>query len=137
MNMDEENKLLRFLSMALPYGVFCINSEDENSKAYKLKSINKHKGLWYYGFDGFSCLKPLPYLRPLSTMTEEEHSNLFNAYHYLEVKVAKSTGDYLKAAYIGDDAKYKWLLENKFDFLDLISDGLAIEITKENNPYKL
>ena len=78
-----------------------------------------------------------PYLRPLTNMTEEEHSNLFNAYHYLELKVAKSTGDYLKAAYIGDDAKYKWLLENKFDFLDLISDGLAIEITEENNPYKL
>jgi hypothetical protein len=29
-----------------------------------------------------------------------------------------------------------WLLKNHFDFRSLIPKGLAIEVTKDNNPYK-
>ena len=29
-----------------------------------------------------------------------------------------------------------WLLENHFDFMELIPMDAAIEITKDNNPYK-
>lgn len=32
---------------------------------------------------------------------------------------------------------YDWLNAHHFDYRDLIKKGLAIEVTKENNPYKI
>lgn len=72
------------------------------------------------------------YLRPMSSMTEEEKSyyedRWFEGYHC-------SGGDDMVSepeipSYID------WLLKNHFDFRGLIPKGLAIAVTEENNPYK-
>ena len=60
-----------------------------------------------------------PYLRPMESMTEEE----FNEY--------ESIKGWKKEYELVD-----WLNKNMFDYRGLIEKGLAIEVTKENNPYK-
>ena len=64
-----------------------------------------------------------PYLRPISSMTEEE---------------AFEFGDTILNAEPEDLAvnKIDWLNEHHFDYRGLIEKGLAIEVTKDNNPYK-
>ena len=77
-------------------------------------------------------VKIKPYLFPLSSMTEEQYNEFFSYYHNIEMAEVKASGDYLKAAYIGDDAKYSWLNENHFDYRGLIEKGLAIDATELN-----
>lgn len=72
-----------------------------------------------------------PYLRPLSTMTEEE---------IIEFNNIPSTKNYtiIENDLPWDVAHYKqidWLNKKMFDFRGLIPKGLAIS-TKEFNPYK-
>lgn len=77
-------------------------------------------------------VKIKPYLFPLSSMTEEQYNEFFSYYHNMEMAEVKASGDYLKAAYIGDDAKYSWLNAHHFDFRGLIEKGLAINATGLN-----
>ena len=82
--------------------------------------------------DGVDISDFKPYLFPLSSMTEEQHNEFFSYYHDIEMAEVKASGDYLKAAYIGDDAKYSWLNKNHFDWRGLIEKGLAIDATGLN-----
>ena len=63
-----------------------------------------------------------PYLRPLSSMTEEEKKeyNLTKALSIVDYPTLKS---------------FDWLNAHHFDYRGLIPMGLAIEVTEENNPY--
>lgn len=73
-----------------------------------------------------------PYLRPMSSITEEEmfdfHENggLLNHHFKYEVELNILT--------VG---AIDWLNKYHFDYRGLIEKGLAIEVTNENNPYKL
>ena len=64
------------------------------------------------------------YLRPLSSMTDEEKEVYRTFFNY------DGIDEYCFKDYID------WLNESHFDYRCLISKGLAIEVTKENNPYK-
>lgn len=64
-----------------------------------------------------------PYLRPRSSMTNEE------AVEYHELC------DVLYGVYFNTIDSIKWLYAHHFDVDDLIPAGLAIEVTKENGPY--
>ena len=72
------------------------------------------------------------YLRPMSSMTEEERSyyedRWFEGYH------AKHGDDMVSEPEI--PSYIDWLNANYFDYRNLIEKGLAIEVTEENNPYK-
>ena len=73
-----------------------------------------------------------PYLRPMSSMTEEE---------IIEFNNIPSTKNYtiIKDDLPWDVANYKqidWLNAHHFDYRGLIKKCLAIAVTKENNPYK-
>lgn len=74
----------------------------------------------------------LPYLRPMSSMTEEEREEfnnipMFKSYYLLKVDLPFEIGNY---------KVFDWLNAHHFDYRGLIEKGLAIEITKNNNPYK-
>ena len=81
-----------------------------------------------------------PYLRPLSSMTEEEKKELLSL-------IDSETKEVIEQIKSGDcgvmEGKYHfnslkeldWLYAKQFDFRGLIPKGLAIEVTKENNPY--
>ena len=70
-----------------------------------------------------------PYLRPMSSMTEEEEIE-YDA-TFATIKLADGHYDSTMTY-----KSFDWLNAHHFDYRGLIEKGLAIEITKENNPYK-
>ena len=104
---------------------------------------------FYFGEDcGISIndvSKIKPYLRPMSSITEEEFAKL-KEYGRLEHDqldlVSFQNGAYkMLDFYISGVPSgavirvFDWLNKYHFDYLDLIQIGLAIDVTKENNPY--
>ena len=65
-----------------------------------------------------------PYLRPMSSMTEEERKE----YNKTTIPLDYYDGDTIET--------FDWLNAHHFDYRGLIEKGLAIEVTEENNPYK-
>lgn len=131
MTQEEKDLLLKDLCARLPYGV---KVQDELGRINKLVIGNNdlirlfYNDFSIYGEEQIS----LPYLFPLSSMTEEQYNEFFSYYHNVEMTEVKSSGDYLKAAYIGDDAKYSWLNSHHFNYRGLIEKGLAIDATGLN-----
>lgn len=142
--MKEKDKdlLLKDLCMRLPYRVFI---RPEGLDGYELLTFEPDPDL-----DVLTGVKYLqnddpifitdgseyeigdfkPYLRPMSSMTEEEKSlflDLRNTLTYQE-----------NGEYDLDDFNelQDFLNRNHFDWRGLIPMGLAIEVTEENNPYK-
>lgn len=121
----EKELLLRDLCARLPYGVKVQIIKNNQLGTYTLypSDIDSFK-------HNFQDIKP--YLRPMSSMTEEEKKELrllkdsfdFNCYTagYYNFQVNLAVAD--------------WLLKNHFDYRGLIPMGLAIEVTEENNPYE-
>lgn len=72
-----------------------------------------------------------PYLRPMSSMTEEEYKELNSISSYYGFAPYKYIGDWCPNYEMID-----WLIKHHFDYRGLIEKGLAIEVTEENNPYK-
>ena len=136
--MTEEDKelLLRDLSARLPYGVRVFVSGDDFDNyqyPYLLTAISK------FGQDSFCKIyspiyTPLgcpdienvkPYLRSMSSMTEEEQRTLDSMCNGVEM-VSRLSG--LKMF----DKAFNWLKENHFDYSGLIEKGLAIDATGLN-----
>ena len=147
--MKQENSkqlLLKDLSARLPYGVkieltwwvmgegTCINTALEPDHIEQL--LNDE--------DGDTEIKP--YLRPMSSMTEEEFNKLkeYSGLKYDQLDLAsfqngtyKCLDFYLSEVPSGAVIRvFDWLNRYHFDYRDLIPMDLAIAVTKENNPYK-
>ena len=77
-----------------------------------------------------------PYLRPLSSMTEAENDDLYESggqacwKNGSEIRLNELAG--FKETY----RSLIWLVRNHFDCFNLINQGLAIGVTKNNNPYE-
>lgn len=134
----DKSLLLKDLCGRLPYGVKMIDTEPysaEHNPILTLSYISEDNGIGCRAGKGFmatSLGSIKPYLFPLSSMTEEQYNEFFSYYHNIEMDEVKASGDYLKAEYIGDDAKYSWLNKNHFDYRGLIEKGLAIDATGLN-----
>lgn len=124
--MTQANKelILKDLCGRLPYGVKVQHQhEDYLNEIQTIERISRRYGEIetesVLGFvDDFK-----PYLRPMSSMTEEERKeyNLTKALSIVDYPTLKS---------------FDWLNAHHFDYRGLIPKGLAIEVTEENNPYK-
>ena len=129
MTQEDKNLLLRDLSARLPYGVKVYVGEDI---AMTLKQID------YKGFceswenEDFKCHSRwmLPYLRPMSSMTEEE-INEFHKLRFIHVNYGLEPLQCVLSV-----NEIDWLNAHHFDYRGLIEKGLAIAVTKENNLYK-
>jgi len=121
MRQEDKQLLLKDLCARLPYGVIVrIRSEHYTDSLTKKLDASHLFGIQK------SVLEVKPYLRPMSNMTEEEeriYNQLMTDIHY---KSRVSTANRF----------ISWMLENHFDYQELIPKGLAIEVTKENNPYE-
>ena len=140
MTQEDKELLLKDLCARLPYKVkCCIYNFGEDTVRIK------EDVLWSVQGDNILTLKSCvengeaymyhqikPYLFPLSSMTEEQYNEFFSYYHNIEMAEVKSSGDYLKAAYMGDDEKYSRLNKDHFDYRGLIGRGLAIDATNLN-----
>ncbi len=135
--MTQENKelLLKDLCARLPYGVkfkWCDGLHDDYytligiDEQYIIgRSAGGHEVLFIIGEDDVK-----PYLRPMSSMTEEEREEYEKT---LEIEYQDMLPEPI---YHKTLDSYYYLLEHHFDFLGLIPAGFAIAVTEENNPYK-
>jgi hypothetical protein len=146
MTQEEKQLLIQDLSTRLPYKTYVKTTKGigyvyaiNTSQLIELSVANNSE----YWSEVFNIDEIKPYLRPMSSMTEEEKKEFIDAtdgeLRYSEVfdvikplcaseDFCASFDSYLKAV--------DWLNARHFDYRGLIERGLAIEVTKENNPYK-
>ena len=121
MVQEDKELILKDLCARLPYNcrVFYEYVDDLDGKTY---GYSLTLNTWC--IDELEAKKATikPYLRPMSSMTEEEKNEYFGRTMTIDiVQTSKEVIDWLNAHY--------------FDYRGLIERGLAIEITEENNPY--
>ena len=133
MTQEEKSLLLQDLSARLPYGVkieltwwvmdegTCINTTLEPDHIEQLLN------------DEYGDTEIKPYLRPMSSMTKEEAKEIY----LLLFKVERIGIPDICKEQNAISLLYDWLNTHHFDYRGLIPKGLAIEVTEENNPYKL
>ena len=136
MTQEEIQLLLVDLSARLPYGVICkvkyiLNNETTYGEDIEKECTDIVKRIYFDNYTvytewlGQECdvedIKP--YLRSMSSMTEEEKEELY-----------QKTGFKIDDYFLGLSA-IDWLNAHHFDYRGLIERDLAIAVTKEN-PYE-
>lgn len=132
MNITQENKELLFknLSARLPYHVRVkVWLKDGTTEEGVLDLEHNYADVLRDAFYYNKIVDIKPYLRPLSSMTEEEMDAYANTNSFLYTNGIPYNLVYTTKGLF-------FLLNNHFDIFDLISKGLAIAVTEENNPYK-
>lgn len=135
MTQEEKGILLKDLCSRLPYKVkFGIGSCKLG--VYDLVEINTKKNKVIYGTKLYVNLESCkPYLRPMSSMTEDEKRELLKYGAVVRLENAE-VADVSCTGFDRHAEVQDWLNAHHFDFRNLIEKGLAIEVTEENNPYK-
>jgi len=141
MTQEDKELLLKDLCARLPYGVML------NIDYYDLQGDGKLKNrdvILSYGnighcFGHTNWVNAKPYLRPISSMTKEEEDEWcgLNVDPLLEAVGERHTR--VEDLMLRAKSQYmptEWFNAHHFDYRGLIPLGLAIEVTKENNPYK-
>ena len=136
MTQKDKDLLFKDLCARLPYHVRCkIWLEDGTTEEGPLDLQHNYGDVLQ---DAFFCdkIKEIkPYLRPLSSMTEEEVKEYHNLC-YEEEREQIEFGDWVTRVYYHDTIEsIDWLNKHHFDYRGLIEKGLAIEVTEDNNPY--
>lgn len=130
--MTQEDKKLLFkdLSARLPYHVRVkVWLKDGTTEEGALDLEHNYADVLRDAFYYNKIVDIKPYLRPMSSMTLEEIEEFRHFKDYLRESECK--------IHIANYNQIQWLFKKHFDFLELIPKGLAIEVTKENNPYKI
>ena len=126
MTSEDRELLLKDLGGRLPYRVKILDIPA--NVVGKLFLISTTDTVQYETADdsGIQTLYNIkPYLRPMSSMTEEEQRTLDSMCNGVEM-VSRLSG--LKMF----DKAFNWLNENHFDYRGLIEKGLAIDATGLN-----
>jgi hypothetical protein len=127
--MEQEDKklLLKYLCMALPYKVKVCLYEKETCI---LTGVDGYEVYLDVNSDSFRIESIKPFLRPMSSMTEEEKEE-FDGFCVIDEFAWKGNSEigYKNQAIIMSDA-IEWLLKKHFDIFDLIPKGLAIKVTE-------
>ena len=127
MTQEEKSLLLKDLSARLPYGVKVLNMAEGANEVCELDSImtsRKHKDNIFvsitlpddFVMTGIEMVKP--YLRPMSSMAEEEKTE----YRNIAPGIAWNHGIQFPTT-----NKIDWLNAHHFDYRGLIERGLALE----------
>ena len=125
MTQEEKEILIKDLCARLLYGVKIYHIYSEKPVRFNSKHLNQ-----------IGAVKILPYLRPMSSMTEEERMEftiLFDKWHddelfdYIEEGVEFSIWKHKGISSVVFD----WLNKNMFDYRGLIPMGLALEATED------
>jgi hypothetical protein len=119
LTLEEKELLLKDLCARLPYGVIGEYSWKGNEPHNRELTGNLYDELnssWSSTGDS----KFIPYLRPMSSITEEEEDEYYNIEFDFNIH----------------SDRVDWLNAHHFDYRGLIEKGLAIAVTEENNPYK-
>ena len=137
MNKEDKELLLKDLCSRLPYQPKLQIYYEEMSGSGVFD-----EELWEIDGDGQYCnggrrLEDIkPYLRPMSSMTEKER-NEYNRFVFTRYHEWDGHSKHTEYVELEDVNKYfEFLNSHHFDYRELIEKGLAIEVTKENNPYE-
>lgn len=130
MTQEEKDLLFKELSSRLAYRVkFPIYWWNEDTQTDEeiiatLYSINTDGYCEIFDHDGTVYIDNIkPYLRPMSSMTEEEQKE----YH----KTFQVEADTHGFTYIESFESFDWLTAHHFDYRGLIEKGLALEAPKD------
>lgn len=121
MTQEDKQLLLIDLCARLPYGVIIEGLEHPEIITIKHLAI----------ISVISTEPYKPYLRPMSSMTEEEADEFRLDFHY-DVYIGRGyslnnkDGSYRMPVFVMKDY-FDWLNAHHFDYRDLIKKGLAIE----------
>lgn len=113
--------MVEHLTLKMPYPICTIDTNDS--------VIIGSETLGFYTLYITLCKL---YLRPMSSMTEEEIAELDAMPTGADVCLPNGEG----LTWIPNTAMSDYLNARHFDYRGLIDKGLAIEVTEENNPYK-
>lgn len=145
MTQEDKYLLLKDLSARLLYDVICDCLHDYHTKA---SAVDAEDLTVYYPYcDEWESIEYCkPYLRPMSSMTEEEFEKLkeYSGLIYDQLDLASYQNGTYKCLdfYLSEVPSYvvilvfDWLNAHHFDYRGLIEKDLAIAVTEENNPYK-
>ena len=156
-----KQKLLKYLCAALPYGLKVLEARVIIESLDKIERVNDNSD----GFvvnrisdeaPGFHYTKVRPFLRPMSSMTEDEIKDLANvlyganadcvveARHSCDNSIVmrwrEHSGMQTSRIWYDEVRNMKhldWLLKNHFDFYGLIPANWAVAVTDDDNPYKI
>jgi len=136
MNIEDKELLLKDLSARLPYGVKIELMPITRGKCTTLTPIILHD--YFISND----VNYLPYLRPMSSMTEDEFKKLkeYSGLVYDQLDLASFQDGAYKCLdfYLNEVPAdvvilvFDWLNAHHFDFRNLIGRGLAIDCTGLN-----
>ena len=135
MTREEKELLLKDLSARLPYGVK-VNFRGKIEKLCEVhiypqaKTCIGESGILY----DIELVKP--YLRPMSSMTEEEKKEISSGSKFVFEAALNGVTGYCPKTMAYSTFNVDYCLSHHFDYRGLIEKGLAIAVTEENNPYK-
>ena len=151
MKTEDKNLLLQDLCGRLPYGVKCayFNTKDEIKVGELLTVWCKEKRVFIdklsIDYDGGDCIGVIPFLFPLSSMTDEQYKEMQEFVGDYAKVLRKTMGkDYALELWLDsvecDATIYldnifelqDWLNKNHFDYRGLIPMGLAKDATGLN-----
>lgn len=137
--MEDKELLLKDLSARLPYGVKC-KVGDNDTRTLVGVSYETNGEVWFkFGLLEllYETHKPIPYLRPMSSMTSAEKSELeLMGFRYFDGYIinedVKEYDDYGNHPYSWVDEircseVMEFLNSHHFDYIGLIEKGLALE----------
>ena len=119
--MSEQDKQLLLVDLCarLPYGVICTDNRHGDSRIFNIDV--EDESVYYTDFDEYGSIENCkPYLRPMSSMTEEEDKE----WQYYKGKIAESCDDLLEQRI---EECHGFFNSHHFDFRNLIGKGLALE----------
>jgi len=136
MKQEDKQLLLKDLCRRLPYGVKVTTTNPAVkigiisgiSIKNKISVETKHANIV------FDCTEVKPYLRPMSSMTEEEKREIYNWLVENDVDWFDFSKLRLDEILISFDSSWlliNWLNEHHFDYHGLIEKGLALEASSE------
>ena len=128
MTQEDKELLLKDLCARLPYHPVLRWTCDGKEFDEELKHLSELQIFWITRANN---VEVKPYLRPMSSMTDEERKE-YTSYCFEQPFLQKDKTPNLGSVPMCID----WLDKNMFDYRGLIPMGLAIEVTEENNPYK-
>lgn len=117
MTQEEKQLLMRDLCARVPYKIKClVNFSDGTKDIMTLTELPNSFGNWGFSNKSYSgCSDNFkPYLRPMSSMTEEEKNEYFG--RTMTIDIVETSQQVID-----------WLLKHHFDYRGLIEKGLALE----------
>jgi len=153
MTQEEKQLLLKDLCARLPYGVKCLHIDPKDGQCIDTISGfdygDKLDGLFdVYGYM-HDVEKIKPYLRPMSSMTEEEAFEMFRImfHHQVGLIGVDIDSDRFRFKRVDSDGHFaghtvlffnkiysleqlEWLNAHHFDYRGLIEKGLALEASE-------